>query len=143
MSENIAPVETMNADNIISKETKLFGIIGEKAGTNRLFAMINRLIKSENIDAMVIPMNIREDDFYFTVSNMKKSHVNGAYIEEEYQTSAIDLLDEKDEIVDVYNRCDFVLKEGEKLKGFLLEKNDVNSKEELAQLIFEQFIKDK
>jgi len=135
-------VETMNAENIISKKTKLFGLIGEKAGTNNLFAMINRHIKAESIDAMIIPMNIREDDFYFTVSNMKKSHVDGAYIEHEFQEAVLDLLDYKDEIVEVYNRCDFVLKEGDKLRGFLLEKNDVSSKEALAQAIFEEIIKD-
>ena len=142
MSEIEQSVETMNADNVISKKTKLFGLIGEKAGTNRLFAMINRLIKNSSVDAMIIPMNIREDDFYFTLVNMKKSHVAGAYIEKEFQESVLDLLDSKDEIVEVYNRCDFVLKEGEKLKGFLLEKNDVSSQEELSSIIFEKFIKD-
>jgi len=142
MSEKMQAVETMNADNIISKKTKLFGLIGEKAGTNNLFAKINKLIKTNNVDAMIIPMNIREDDFYFTVANMKKSHVDGAYIEEEFQTAVLDLLDYKDEIVEVYNRCDFILKEGETLRGFLLEKNDVSSKEELAQKIYEEIIKD-
>jgi len=142
MSEIEQSVETMNAENIISKQTKLFGLIGEKAGTNRLFAMINRLIKNSSVDAMIIPMNIREDDFYFTLLNLKKSQVTGAYIEREFQESVVDLLDFKDEIVEVYNRCDFIIKEGEKLKGFLLEKNDVSSKEELSNIIFEQFIKD-
>jgi len=142
VSETMQAVDTMNAENIISKKTKLFGLIGEKAGTNNLFAMINRLIKANSVDAMIIPMNIREDDFYFTVANMKKSHVDGAYIEEEFQSAVLDLLDYKDEIVEVYNRCDFVIKEGEKLRGFLLEKNDVSSKEELAQMIYEEIIKD-
>jgi len=142
MSEEMQAPETMNADNIISKKTKLFGLIGEKAGTNNLFAKINKLIKANSVDAMIIPMNIREDDFYFTVANMKKSHVDGAYIEEEFQTLVLDLLDYKDEIVEVYNRCDFILKEGEELRGFLLEKNDVSSKEELALKIYEEIIKD-
>lgn len=142
MSENMQAVDTMNAENIISKKTKLFGLIGEKAGTNNLFAKINRLIKDESVDAMIIPMNIREDDFFFTVANMKKSQVDGAYIETEFQTAVLELLDTKDEIVEVYNRCDFVVKEGETLKGYLLEKNDVSSKEELAKIIFEKYIKD-
>jgi len=142
MSENMQAVDTMNAENIISKKTKLFGLIGEKAGTNNLFAKINRLIKDESVDAMIIPMNIREDDFFFTVANMKKSQVDGAYIETEFQTAVLELLDTKDEIVEVYNRCDFVVKEGETLKGYLLEKNDVSSTEELAKIIFEKYIKD-
>ena len=143
MSEHMNVPGTMNADNIISKETKLFGLIGEKASTNNLFAMINREVRANKSDAMIIPMNIREDDFYFTVANMKKSKVNGAYIESEFQEAVLDLLDSKDEIVEVYNRCDFVLREGEKLHGYLLEKNDISSKEELAKIIFEKFIKDR
>ncbi len=143
MSENLNSIDTMNAENIISKETKLFGLIGEKAGTNRLFAIINRLIKNEKIDAMIIPMNIREDDFYFTVANMKKSQIAGAYIEKEYQVSILELLDSKDEIVEVYGKCDFVLKNKETLHGYLLEKNDISSQEELAQILFNEFIKDK
>jgi shikimate 5-dehydrogenase len=121
--------ETMNADDSIKIETKLFGLIAEEAMKNRLFVLLNKMIKPE---AMMIPMNIRPDDFYFTVVNMKKSHVNGAYIAKEYQEEVLELLDEKDEIVEVYGKCDFVLREGEKLKGFLIEKNDVNSLEQLA-----------
>ncbi len=139
MGVGLAAPDSMNADNSITKETKLFGLIAEEAMKNRLFAVLNKLIKPE---AMMIPMNIRADDFYFTVANMKKSHVNGAYIAPEYQEAVLELLDEKDEIVEVYGRCDFIVREGEKLKGFLAEKNDVESVEELAQIIYEDFIKD-
>jgi len=125
-------IDTMNADDSIKRETKLYGLIAEEAMTNRLFVLLNKLIKP---DAMMIPMNIRADDFYFTVANMKKSHVNGAYIAHEYQTDVIDLLDEKDEIVEVYGKCDFVIRYGEKLRGYLIEKNDVKSLDDLAQNI--------
>jgi shikimate 5-dehydrogenase len=129
MGVGLDNIDTMNADDSIKRETKLFGLIAEEAMTNRLFVLLNKMIKPE---AMMIPMNIRADDFYFTVANMKKSHVNGAYIAHEYQEEVLDLLDEKDEIVQVYGKCDFVLREGEKLKGFLIEKNDVKSLEQLA-----------
>jgi shikimate 5-dehydrogenase len=90
---------------------------------------------------MMIPMNIREDDFYFTLSNMKKSHVNGAYIAQEYQESAVELLDEADEFVQVYNKCDFVVRDGERLIGTYLEKNGALVGEDLALEIYNQFIK--
>ena len=90
---------------------------------------------------MMIPMNIREDDFYFTLSNMKKSHVNGAYIAPEYQESTVELLDEADEFVEVYNRCDFVVRDGERLIGTYLEKNGALVGEELVHEIYNQFIK--
>ncbi len=139
MAVGLAAPESMNADNSITKETKLFGLIAEEAMKNRLFAVLNKMIKPE---AMMIPMNIREDDFYFTVANMKKSHVNGAYIAKEYQEAVLDLLDEKDEMVEAYGKCDFVIREGEKLVGYLAEKNNVDSVDALAKIIYEEFIKD-
>ncbi|MEN4046922.1 hypothetical protein MLC52_09125 [Sulfurimonas sp. NW15] len=141
MSERMAEVETMNADDGIKKETKLFGLIAEHASPNRLFILLNKEIKANNADAMMIPMNIREDDFYYTLSNMKKSHVNGAYIAEEYQESAVELLDEADEFVQVYNKCDFVLRDGERLIGTYLEKNSTLLGEDLAKEIFEKYIR--
>ncbi len=141
MSENMQAIDTMNAKNEIQKQTKLFGLIAEHASPNRLFVMLNKIIKEHGNDAMMIPMNIREDDFYFTLSNMKKSHVDGAYIAEEYQESAVELLDEADEFVQVYKKCDFVLREGEKLIGTYLEKNGILVGEELAKEIYKQFIK--
>ncbi len=141
MAENMQNIDTMNAHDEIQKETKLYGLIAEHASPNRLFVMLNKLTKSQNSNAMMIPMNIREDDFYFTLSNMKKSHVNGAYIASEYQESAIELLDESDEFVQVYNKCDFVVRDGERLIGTYLEKNGALVGEALAQEIYKQFIK--
>lgn len=139
MAVGLAAPESMNADNSITNQTKLFGLIAEEAMKNRLFAVLNKMIKPE---AMMIPMNIREDDFYFTIANMKKSHVNGAYIAKEYQTAVLDLLDSKDEMVEAYGKCDFVVRDGEKLRGYLAERNDIDSVEELAKRIYEEFIKD-
>jgi len=130
MSIGLDNIDTMNADDSIKRDTKLYGLIAEEAMTNRLFVLLNKIIKPE---AMMIPMNIRTDDFYFTVANMKKSHVDGAYIAHEYQEEVLDLLDVQDEIVQVYGKCDFIVRDGEKLKGFLVEKNDVKSLEQLAQ----------
>ena len=107
----------MNVANKISHQTKLYGYIGEEAGKSSFSASMNRLFKTNNKDAMTIPMNIREDDFYFTISNMKKSHVNGAIISNEFVTSVVDLLDEKSEIVKLSGMCDIFVREGEKLYG--------------------------
>ncbi len=133
-------IDTMNANDEIKNETKLYGLIAEHATTNRLFVMLNKIIKSEGSDAMMIPMNIREDDFYFTLSNIKKSHVDGAYIAAEYQESVVELLDEADEFVQVYNKCDFVVRKGERLIGTYLEKRGVLVDEVLAREIYKQFI---
>jgi len=99
----------MNESNSISKQTVLYGYIAEYAQQNRLSVNINREFKANNIDAMMIPMNIREDDVYFTISNMKKSHVNGAVIGFEYQESATEIMDSASELVQKSGLCDTVV----------------------------------
>lgn len=107
----------MNNDNRISVQTKLFGYIGEEAGSSRFSAIINKMFKESGTDAMMIPMNIREDDLYFTVSNMKKSHVNGAVISSEYVDKVVEILDDASSMVKRSGMCDIIYKEGEKLRG--------------------------
>ncbi|QOY52647.1 hypothetical protein [Candidatus Sulfurimonas baltica] len=110
----------MNDGNEISHHTKLYGFIGEFAGQSSVSAKLNKIFKAKSKDAMMIPMNIREDDFYFTVSNMKKSHVNGAFISTEYVTNVVELLDESSEIVKHSGMCDILIRDGEKLIGDIL-----------------------
>jgi shikimate 5-dehydrogenase len=141
MSEHLEAPLTMNANDAIKQQTKLYGLIAQSASTNRLFVMLNKEIQKNNADAMMIPMNIRSDDFYFTLINMKKSHVNGAYIAHEYQEEIVDILDEADEFVEVYGKCDFVVREGERLLGTYLEKNGMLQGESLAYEIYEHYIK--
>ena len=129
-------LDTLNPDDTIKVDTKLYGLIAVEAMKNNLFAKVNKLLKTNSIDAMMIPMNIREDDFYYTIANMKKSKVNGAYISKEFQEEILELLDEKDEIIEVYNKCDFVFVKDGKLKGYILETNDLKSNEELAEKIY-------
>jgi len=107
----------MNNDNQISKQTKLFGYIGEHAGASSFSAKLNKLFKANGDDVMIIPMNIREDDLYFTVTNMKKSHVNGAVISSEYIAAMPDMMDDMSMIARRSGMCDIVYKEGESLRG--------------------------
>lgn len=109
----------MNNANEISKQTKLFGYIAEHAGSSRFSAILNKRFKADGKDAMIIPMNIREDDFYFTVSNMKKSQLNGAIIANEYSTQVVDVLDTMSTLVRRSGICDLVFKKDETLHGEL------------------------
>lgn len=107
----------MNDANQINHQTRLYGFIGEFAGQSSISAKFNKKLKAQNKDAMMIPMNIREDDFHFTVSNMKKSHVNGAFISNEYVTNVVDILDESSDVVKASGMCDILVRDGEKLIG--------------------------
>ena len=110
----------MNDANEISHHTQLYGFIGEFAGQNSISATLNKLFKARNKNAMMIPMNIREDDFFFTLSNMKKSHVNGALISNEYMKNTLETLDEKSEAVEFSGLCDIVIREENRLFGDVL-----------------------
>ncbi|RUM62856.1 MAG: hypothetical protein DSZ04_06930 [Sulfurimonas sp.] len=107
----------MNDDNQISRVTKLFGFIGIEAGVSRFSAIMNKKFKSNDDDTMIIPMNIREDDLYFTVSNMKESQVNGAVISSEFVTNVVDILDNSSEMVKHSGMCDILYREGKTLRG--------------------------
>ncbi|WP_324172598.1 hypothetical protein [Sulfurimonas sp.] len=109
----------MNEANQISSQTKLFGFIGEYAGVSRFSAVVNKMFKLNSDDAMMIPMNIREDDLYFTLSNMKKSQVDGAIISSEYTDAILDVLDESSVMVIESGMCDIVFKKDDRLIGDL------------------------
>ncbi|MBU1216899.1 hypothetical protein KJ870_08825 [bacterium] len=109
----------MNNANQISRSTKLYGYIGESAGSSRFSAVINKIFKENADDAMMIPMNIREDDLYFTVSNMRESHLSGAVISSEYTQSVVEILDEASQLVKRSGMCDIIYKEEKKLRGDL------------------------
>ncbi len=107
----------MNDANEITHHTKLYGFIGESAGHSSFCATLNSKFKEKNKDAMIIPMNIREDDFFFTVSNLKKSHLNGAVISNEYVAKVVEILDESTGLVKRSGMCDILIRDGEKLVG--------------------------
>ncbi len=107
----------MNEKDELKNSSKAWGYIGEHAGVSRFSAVINKKFKENSVDAMLFPMNIREDDLYFTVSNMKKSKVDGAVISNEYVTSVVDILDSASSMVKRSGMCDIIFKEGETLRG--------------------------
>ena len=107
----------MNEKDELKNSSKAFGYIGEHAGVSRFSAVINKMFKETSKDAMMFPMNIREDDLFFTVSNMKKSKVDGAVISNEYVTQVVDILDEASGMVKRSGMCDILFKEGETLRG--------------------------
>ena len=110
-------IESMNEHNGIGRQTDLYGYIAEEAQQNRLSVSMNRLFKAANDDAMMIPMNIREDDFYFTLSNMREAQLKGTFIGSEFVKSASEIVDEQSELAERCGACDVVLVKEKKLIG--------------------------
>lgn len=107
----------MNEANQIGAQTRLFGYIAEEAQQNRFSVSLNRLFKAAGDDAMMIPMNIREDDLYFTLSNMRDAQLRGAFIGAEYQKDAVEIVDTKSPLSELCGACDVVLVKDKKLSG--------------------------
>lgn len=110
-------IDTMNEHNGIGRQTALFGYIAEEAQQNRLSVSMNRLFKAASDDAMMIPMNIREDDFYYTLTNMREAQLNGAFIGPEYQKYASEIVDRQSELSTECGACDIVIVKDKKLIG--------------------------
>lgn len=110
-------IETMNESNAIGRQTTLFGFIAEQAQQNRLSVTMNRLFKAAGDDAMMIPMNVREDDFYFTLSNMREAQLAGTFIGPEFQKNAAEIVDLRSELAEKCGACDVVLVKEKKLIG--------------------------
>ncbi len=125
MGDMMNEENSMNLDDRIGKQTTLYGYIAISASTNRLSHNFNKALKEEGMDGMMIPMNIREDDFYFTLVNMKKSHVNGSMLGLEYQKDILDLLDSSSMMVKKCGGCDFVKRVGQTLQGEFISANIV------------------
>ncbi len=123
----------MNDRDELKNSSKAFGYIGEYAGSSRFSAVINKTFKENAKDIMMFPMNIREDDLYFTVSNMKKSKVDGAVISNEYVSDVVDILDSASDMVKRTGMCDVIFKEGETLRG------DIFSTRVLTELLKDRF----
>lgn len=110
----------MNEANQITNATALFGFIAEAAQQDRFAVTLNRRFKAAADDAMMIPMNIRPDDFYFTLSNMKRSHVRGAVIGFEYQAQVPEIVDSAAALCERTGLCDTVMIRDEIMHGELL-----------------------
>ncbi|MEA1916103.1 MAG: hypothetical protein U9N42_01085 [Campylobacterota bacterium] len=117
----------MNNDNTIDVQSKLYGFIALNASKNRFSTTINSRFKSDGLNAMMIPMNIREDDLFFTLSNSKNSKLNGLMIDFEYQNEVIELLTSKSEVVEKSSLCDAVVIKDGNLHGEYLFANALNS----------------
>ena len=110
----------MNNDNAITAETKLFGFIAEEAHSSRFSVTLNKLYKANEINAMMIPMNIRPDDVAFTISQMRSSKLSGAVIASEYQEEVLVLLDEASSMAKENGYCDCIMIKEGKLIGDLI-----------------------
>ena len=79
-------------DNKIDKETQLYVYIGPNAIEEKRESLFNRYFQEHNINAKLMPLNIREDDLGFFIHNFKNSKIKAAYFAQEYWEKVASLL---------------------------------------------------
>ena len=82
---------------MIDKETSLFSLIGENAIESKKDTLFNDYFKARDVNAKMMPLNIRMDDIGFFIFGFKDSQIKAGYFQQEYWTKLHDILDEMSE----------------------------------------------
>ena len=110
----------------IKPDTGLCTILGYNAQTGYIRKYFNKVMKHNGINATAIALNITDEHFDFTMSNVGQSKVDKMMIEKEFQEKAISYCDSLDEVSKREGRVDFIEVENGKVKGFCLEDDAKN-----------------
>ena len=116
---------------------------------SRRSKIFNKIFEEREINASYVPMNVREDDIFFTISNLKDSQLKGVNIGIMYKKEVCNHLKENTSFASIsdeakiVNFVDSVKIQDSKLYGFVtvgealvktLEQNNFNSESKIAIL---------
>jgi len=82
---------------MIDKETALYSLIGESAIESKKDALFNDYFKASDVNAKMMPLNIRMDDIGFFIFGFKDSQIKAGYFQQEYWARLYDILDDMNE----------------------------------------------
>ncbi len=105
----------------IKPDTGLCTILGHNAQTGYMRRYFNRIMKHNGINATAIALNISNEHFDFTMSNVGQSKVDKMMIEREFGEKAVHYCQSLDACATRTKRVDFVEVEAGKVKGYCLE----------------------
>ncbi len=105
----------------IKPDTGLCTILGHNAQTGYIRKYFNKIMKHNGINATAIALNITDEHFDFTMSNVGQSKVDKMMIEKEFQEKAVGYCDSLDEVSQREGRVDFIEVVDGKVKGFCLD----------------------
>jgi len=120
---------------VIEKDTKLFGLLADSASTLKKAKIVSEYFAQLEVDAAYIPMNIREDDIYFTISGLKNSKINAVNLGSEYVKGAYEQMDYLSDEAKFCGFVDTISIKDEKLYG------DVTIGESFARVLKNKEIK--
>ena len=105
----------------IKPDTKLCTILGHNAQTGYMRRFFNKIMKHYEENATAIALNITDEHFDFTMSNVGQSKVDKMMIEQEFGSKAIHYCESIDACAKRENRVDFIEVEKGKIKGYCLD----------------------
>jgi len=104
---------------VIEKDTKLFGLLADLASTLKKAQIVSDCFLELGVDAAYIPMNIREDDIYFTIAGLKNSKISAINLGSEYVKSAYAQMDTLSDEAKLCGFVDTISIKDEKLHGYV------------------------
>lgn len=108
---------------MIDKNTILFGLIGVSALGNKIVPVINKGFIEREINANIVPMNIQEKDFSFTLEGLRKAQLKGVLLNKEYYEKGaqeVDFVKSENGLVNL-----IIVRNG-LLDGFYIDDNEEN-----------------
>jgi shikimate 5-dehydrogenase len=105
----------------IKPNTGLCTILGHNAQTGYMRRYFNKIMKHNSKNATAIALNITDEHFDFTMTNVGESKVDKMMIEREFSTKAIHYCESLNACATKEKRVDFIeVKEG-KIYGYCLD----------------------
>ena len=105
----------------IKPDTGLCTILGHNAQTGYMRRFFNRIMKHNGINATAIALNITDEHFDFTMSNVGQSKVDKMMIEREFSQKALHYCQSLNDVAQREGRVDFIEVENTEVKGFCLD----------------------
>ncbi len=105
----------------IKPDTGLCTILGHNAQTGYMRKYFNKIMKRNGINATAIALNITDEHFAFTMTNVGESKVTQMMIEKEFGIKAIPYCESLNSCAQREGRVDFVEVTDGQVKGFCLD----------------------
>lgn len=105
----------------IKPDTKLCTILGHNAQSGFMRRYFNKIMKHNEMNATAIALNITDDHFHYTMTNVGESKVDKMMIEREFSDKVIQYCESIDACAQKEERVDFIEVNGGKVYGYCLE----------------------
>ena len=123
----------------IKPDTGLCTILGHNAQTGYMRRYFNKIMKHNSKNATAIALNITDEHFDFTMSNVGESKVTMMMIEREFSAKAVHYCETLNDCASREKRVDFIEVEEGKVKGYCLD-DDAKVLFEKPEFLDEQIV---